>query len=76
MTLIIALMYWLSFAAGPITGIVMFVGGWALQFLGHYYEGKKPAFLKNGLHLLIGPLWILNDFYAVLRLPAYTPKTA
>jgi len=76
MTLILVLMYRLSFSLGPTIGIVLFVGGWALQFLGHYYEGKKPAFFKNGVHLLIGPLWILNDFYARLHLPAYAPKSA
>jgi uncharacterized membrane protein YGL010W len=38
--------------------IAAFVIGWALQFIGHAYEGKKPAFLTNLLHLLVGPLWI------------------
>jgi uncharacterized membrane protein YGL010W len=36
----------------------LFVAGWILQFVGHAYEGKKPAFLTNLVHLLIGPLWI------------------
>ena len=39
-------------------GIGLFVAGWILQFVGHAYEGKKPAFLTNLLHLLVGPLWI------------------
>jgi uncharacterized membrane protein YGL010W len=38
--------------------IGLFVAGWILQFVGHAYEGKKPAFLTNLVHLLIGPLWI------------------
>jgi uncharacterized membrane protein YGL010W len=42
------------------TALGLFVGGWALQFLGHGFEGKRPAFLKNATHLLIGPLWILE----------------
>src|SRR5688500_95710 len=29
------------------TAATLFVGGWALQFLGHYFEGKKPAFLDD-----------------------------
>jgi len=53
-----------------------FIGGWVLQFIGHHFEGKSPAFFKNATHLLIGPLWILNDFYSKLHLPAYTPKPA
>lgn len=38
----------------------LFVVGWALQFVGHSFEGKRPAFLQNGVHLLVGPLWILD----------------
>ena len=33
--------------------IALFVGGWALQFVGHHYEGKRPALLDQhlpGLH--------------------------
>jgi uncharacterized membrane protein YGL010W len=36
------------------------VVGWILQYLGHYvYEKKSPAFYRNLVHLLVGPLWIL-----------------
>jgi uncharacterized membrane protein YGL010W len=38
--------------------VAFFVIGWILQFVGHYFEGKSPAFLTNLVHLLIGPLWI------------------
>jgi len=38
--------------------IAAFVIGWTLQFIGHAYEGKKPAFLTNLQHLLVGPLWL------------------
>jgi uncharacterized membrane protein YGL010W len=31
------------------------------------YEHKSPAFLTNFLHLLVGPLWILNDVVPVVR---------
>jgi uncharacterized membrane protein YGL010W len=38
----------------------LFVLGWVLQFVGHYvYEKKSPAFFRNVIHLLVGPLWIL-----------------
>lgn len=40
----------------------LFLAGWALQFVGHWrYEKRSPAFTKNGLHLLVGPLWILRE---------------
>jgi len=45
-----------------------FILGWILQFLGHsIYEKKSPAFLTNALHLLVGPLWILNGLIPVVR---------
>ena len=42
--------------------VALFVVGWIFQFVGHsVYEKRSPAFLTNALHLLVGPLWILND---------------
>ena len=29
--------------------LVLFVVGWALQFLGHHYEGKRPALARQSL---------------------------
>lgn len=44
-----------------------FILGWVFQFLGHWvYEGKSPAFTKNLLHLLVGPLWILGEAFPFL----------
>jgi uncharacterized membrane protein YGL010W len=41
---------------------VLFVAGWILQGVGHsVYEKKQPAFFRNFVHLLVGPLWIAND---------------
>jgi uncharacterized membrane protein YGL010W len=34
------------------------VVGWAIQFIGHYYEGRKPAFVDDVVGLLIGPLFL------------------
>jgi uncharacterized membrane protein YGL010W len=48
--------------------VVLFVLGWIFQFVGHsVYEHKQPAFFRNGVHLLIGPLWILNDVISVVK---------
>ncbi len=46
-----------NFVAWPYA-LALFAAGWILQFVGHAYEGKQPAFLTNLTHLLIGPLWI------------------
>lgn len=48
--------------------LALFILGWIFQFVGHsLYEHKSPAFLKNFLHLLVGPLWILNDLIPVVK---------
>lgn len=39
-------------------GIGLFVVGWAIQFLGHHFEGRKPAFVDDIVGLLIGPLFL------------------
>lgn len=51
-------------------GVGMFVVGWIIQFVGHYYEGKKPAFVDDIVGLLIGPLFVLAEvaFACGLRL--------
>ena len=46
---------WLSW------GIGLFVVGWAFQFLGHYYEGKKPAFVDDIMGLAIGPIFVAAE---------------
>lgn len=43
------------------TSSTLFIGGWAIQFLGHKFEGKKPAFLDDLVGLLIGPLFIAAE---------------
>lgn len=42
-------------------GIGLFVVGWAIQFLGHWYEGRKPAFVDDLVGLLIGPLFLVTE---------------
>jgi uncharacterized membrane protein YGL010W len=41
----------------------IFVAGWALQFLGHKYEGMKPAFFDDVKQLLIGPVFVWAEAY-------------
>ncbi len=52
------------YAAGAHTpwplALAAFAVGWILQFVGHAFEGRKPAFVTNLVHLLVGPLWILS----------------
>ena len=46
----------------------LFVGGWALQFLGHYFEGRKPAFMDDLKGLLDGPLFLVAEVAFALGL--------
>lgn len=68
MTVLLTLSLWIAmkFAVQPMaiwlgSGIGLFVVGWALQFLGHYYEGRKPAFVDDLMGLAIGPLFVLAE---------------
>jgi uncharacterized membrane protein YGL010W len=43
--------------------LAIFTVGWALQFLGHKYEGMKPAFFDDVRQLLIGPLFVCAEAF-------------
>jgi len=48
--------------SGSLTAFaVLFVGGWALQFLGHHYEGKRPALMDNIFQGFIGPMFLVAE---------------
>ena len=53
---------WLS------SGIGLFVVGWVIQFVGHYYEGRKPAFVDDVSGLIVGPLFVVAELAFVLGL--------
>jgi uncharacterized membrane protein YGL010W len=42
-------------------GLGLFVVGWIIQFIGHAWEGRKPAFVDDLIGLLIGPLFVLAE---------------
>ena len=45
--------------------LLLFITGWILQFVGHAIEGNQPAFFKNPVYLLVGPLWLLRRAVSV-----------
>lgn len=53
---------WLGWGGG------LFVVGWAIQFVGHWFEGRKPAFLDDVRSLLIGPLFVAAELAFLLGL--------
>jgi uncharacterized membrane protein YGL010W len=42
-------------------GLGSFVVGWVIQFIGHYYEGRKPAFVDDLVGLLVGPMFVTAE---------------
>jgi uncharacterized membrane protein YGL010W len=62
-----------SLAAGTTTawltwGLGIFVFGWLLQFIGHFYEGRKPAFVDDLVGLLVGPMFVTGELLFALGL--------
>jgi uncharacterized membrane protein YGL010W len=51
---------WLSWGLG------LFGVGWVIQFIGHYFEGRKPAFVDDLIGLAIGPLFVVAEMGFVL----------
>lgn len=48
--------------AGSLTAFAaLFIGGWAIQFLGHHYEGKRPALMDNFSQSFIGPMFLVAE---------------
>ncbi len=47
-------------------GLGLFLVGWAIQFVGHHYEGRKPAFFDDIAGLAIGPLFIVAELVFLL----------
>jgi len=43
----------------------LFVVGWILQFIGHYFEGKPPEFFKDWRFLFVGLRWWFKKIVGV-----------
>lgn len=67
--LAVSIAFYFLGAAMPLwLNAALFILGWIFQFIGHsVYEKRQPAFVRNFVHLLVGPLWILNDVIPVVR---------
>jgi uncharacterized membrane protein YGL010W len=51
----------LSTGAWAAVGVGLFVVGWIIQFVGHIFEGRKPAFVDDVTGLIIGPLFVVTE---------------
>jgi uncharacterized membrane protein YGL010W len=57
-------------ALGTVQGwtvfVTLFVAGWALQLLGHAFEGRKPALVDNLFQVFIAPLFLCAEIFFAL----------
>lgn len=49
-------------------GVGLFLVGWVIQFVGHWYEGRKPAFVDDLVGLIVGPLFVAAEAAFLLGL--------
>lgn len=68
MTALLALSLWIGHALAALpthtwlaVGVGGFAVGWVLQFIGHVFEGRKPAFIDDIMSLAIGPLFVVVE---------------
>jgi uncharacterized membrane protein YGL010W len=73
MTVLLGLCVWAGHALAQqstlvwlASGVGMFVIGWAIQFVGHHYEGRKPAFVDDVTGLIVGPLFVVVELAFLL----------
>lgn len=45
--------------------VILFVVGWILQFIGHYFEGKPPEFFRDYRFLFVGFRWWLKKTFGI-----------
>ncbi len=58
----------LSTVAWATFGVGLFVVGWVIQFVGHIFEGRKPAFVDDIMGLIIGPLFVVAELAFLMGL--------
>ena len=47
--------------------LITFIAGWVLQFVGHVFEGRRPAFLDDLRQLLIAPLFVVQELLQLIQ---------
>ncbi len=69
--LFVLALYGLAMLPAPLwaSSLVIFVGAWIGQFIGHRIEGVRPSFFKDVQFLMIGPVWLLAFLYRKLGIP-------
>jgi uncharacterized membrane protein YGL010W len=50
-------------ASGWIWVGTFFAGGWALQLVGHAFEGRKPALADNLFQIFVAPIFLVAEVF-------------
>jgi len=62
-------------ALGAVQGwiwfVLLFVGGWILQLVGHVFEGRKPALADNLFQIFVAPVFLAAEVFFAL---GYKPQ--
>ena len=45
---------------------ICFVGGWIVQFVGHVFEGKRPALVDNIFQIFMAPIFLVAEVFFAL----------
>ena len=53
-------------AVGITWFLVLFVGGWVLQLVGHSFEGRKPALTANLFQIFVAPIFLCAEAFFAL----------
>lgn len=59
------------YATGVAWFLVLFVGGWILQLLGHVWEGRRPALVDNLFQIFVAPIFLMAEVFFAL---GYKPE--
>lgn len=51
--------------------LILFIGGWIAQMVGHLQEKTKPSFTQDPIYLLIGPLFVIVELLDILKIKKY-----
>jgi uncharacterized membrane protein YGL010W len=51
----------MSWQTGLAVFLATFIGGWALQLVGHVFEGRRPALADNLSQIFVAPLFLVAE---------------
>jgi len=46
--------------------LLLFAGGWAVQLVGHVFEGRKPALADNLFQIFVAPIFLCAEIFFAL----------